>query len=87
MTTGAMPIRQAFCGRMSSLPSVIPAMIDPGGEHPLAGSVHDEFDFASLRVIAFHFDPAIVALDFLDPDNTGPADSARFLAKRSGDDK
>ena len=60
MTTGAMPIRQAFCGRMGSLPSVIPAMIDPGGEHPLAGSVHDEFDFASLRVIAFHFDPAIV---------------------------
>ncbi|MBC2669217.1 hypothetical protein ACFOON_08075 [Novosphingobium piscinae] len=53
----------------------------------LAGSIHDEFDFASLRVIAFPFDPAIVALNFLDPDNTGPADTARFLAKRSGDDK
>jgi hypothetical protein len=62
-------------------------MIEPGCEHPLASSIHDEFDFASLRVIAFQFDPAIVALDFLDPDNTGPADSARFLSKRSGDDK
>lgn len=55
---------------MGFLPSVIPTMIDPGCEHPLAARVHDKFDFAALRVIAFHFDPAIVALDFLDPDNT-----------------
>lgn len=69
-----MPIRLAFCGRMGFLPSVIQTMIDTGCEHPLAARVHDKFDLAALRVKASHFDPAIAALDFLDPDNTRLSD-------------
>lgn len=50
---------------MGSLPSIV-AMISPGCEHACPAVSMTKFDFASTSRVAFHFDPAIVVLDFLD---------------------